>query len=82
MTNAIRDELAPRGIRVTALHVGYMDTDMAAFAPDDQKSDPGLVAELALDGLFAGEPEILADELSRTVRAGLSQPPRVASHSG
>jgi NAD(P)-dependent dehydrogenase (short-subunit alcohol dehydrogenase family) len=82
MTDALRDELAPRGIRVTALHVGYMDTDMAAFAPDDQKSDPGFVAELALDGLFAGEPEILADELSRTVRAGLSQPPRVASHSG
>ncbi|HKV18205.1 MAG TPA: SDR family oxidoreductase [Mycobacterium sp.] len=82
MTDAIREELAPRGIRVAALHVGYMDTDMADFAPDDQKSDPGFVAKLALDGLFAGEPEILADDLSRTVKAGLSQPPRVASHSG
>jgi hypothetical protein len=49
-----------------------MDTDMAAFAPADQKTDPAVVAKLALDGLFAGEPEILADDLSRTVKAQLS----------
>jgi NAD(P)-dependent dehydrogenase (short-subunit alcohol dehydrogenase family) len=75
MTDAIRQELAPLGIHVAALHVGYMDTDMANFAPDDQKSDPAVVANLALDGLFAGEPEILADELSRTVKAQLSETP-------
>jgi NAD(P)-dependent dehydrogenase (short-subunit alcohol dehydrogenase family) len=72
MTDAIRQELAPRGIHVAALHVGYMDTDMADFAPADQKSDPAVVAKLALDGLFAGEPEILADELTRTVKSQLS----------
>lgn len=81
MTDAVRQELAPHGIHVAALHVGYMDTDMAAFATDAPKSDPGVVARLTLDGLFAGEPEILADELSRTVKAGLSQPPFVADHS-
>ncbi len=75
MTDAVRTELAPRGIHVAALHVGYMDTDMASFAPDDQKSDPGVVAKVALDGLFAGEPEILADELTRTVKAQLSETP-------
>ncbi len=75
MTDAVRQELAPRGIHVAALHVGYMDTDMADFAPDDQKSDPAVVAKLALDGLFAGEPEILADELSRAVKAQLSETP-------
>lgn len=82
MTDAVRQELAPRGIHVAALHVGYMDTDMAAFATDAQKADPGVVAGLALDGLFAGEPEILADELSRTVKAALSQPPLVGNYSG
>jgi len=82
MTDAVRQELEPRGVHVAALHVGFMDTDMAAFAPDDQKSDPGFVANLALDGLLAGEPEILADELSRTVKATLSHPPRAASYSG
>ena len=40
-----------------------------------------MVAAQALDGLFAGEPEILADDLTRTVRAQLSQPPQAASYS-
>jgi NAD(P)-dependent dehydrogenase (short-subunit alcohol dehydrogenase family) len=72
MTDALREELAPRGIRVTAVHVGYMDTEMAAFAPADQKTDPAVVAELALDGLLAGEPEVLADDLTRATKAQLS----------
>lgn len=72
MTDAIREELAPRGITVTAVHVGYMDTDMAAFAPADQKTDPEIVARLALDGLLAGQPEVLADELTRATKASLS----------
>jgi len=72
MTDAIRQELAPSGITVTAVHVGYMDTDMAAFAPADQKTDPAAVARLALDGLFAGEPEVLADDLTRATKAHLS----------
>ncbi|HVQ50262.1 MAG TPA: SDR family oxidoreductase [Mycobacterium sp.] len=72
MTDALRQELAPRGVHVAALHVGFMDTDMAAFAPADQKTDPSVVAKLALDGLFAGEPEILADDMSRAVKAQLS----------
>lgn len=72
MTDAVRTELAPRGIHVAALHVGYMDTDMVSYIPADQKIDPAVVAKLALDGLFAGEPEILADELSRSAKAQLS----------
>lgn len=33
LTRAVREELAPRGIAVSALHVAYMDTDMAAAYP-------------------------------------------------
>jgi NAD(P)-dependent dehydrogenase (short-subunit alcohol dehydrogenase family) len=72
MSDALRQELAPLGITVTAVHVGYMDTDMAAFAPAEQKSDPALVAKLALDGLLAGVPEVLADDLTRATKAHLS----------
>jgi NAD(P)-dependent dehydrogenase (short-subunit alcohol dehydrogenase family) len=79
MTDALREQLAPRGIHVAALHVGFMDTDMAEFVPADQKTDPAVVAAQALDGLFAGEPEILADELTRMVKAQLSQAPWVAT---
>jgi NAD(P)-dependent dehydrogenase (short-subunit alcohol dehydrogenase family) len=74
MTDVARQELAPRGIHVAALLVGYMDTDMAAHitAP---KSDPALVAALALDGIEADLTEILADDVTRNVKQGLSVTP-------
>lgn len=71
LTNAVRQQLADQGTQVTALHVGYMDTDMTS-ALDVQKADPAVVAQIALDGIEAGQVEILADEVSRTVQAGLS----------
>jgi len=71
MTNAVRAELADKGIRVTALHVGLMDTDMAAGL-DAPKASPADVAEQALDGIAAGAYEVLADDVSRGVLAGLS----------
>jgi NAD(P)-dependent dehydrogenase (short-subunit alcohol dehydrogenase family) len=70
-TNTLRLELRPRGVGVTGLHVGYIDTDMAS-AVDAPKSAPGDVAALALDGIEAGAYEVLADDLSRRVKAGLS----------
>ncbi|MFJ4122322.1 SDR family oxidoreductase [[Kitasatospora] papulosa] len=76
LTGATRDELAPRGIAVSALHVGYMDTDMAAGVPADQKVAAADVAAQALHGIETGLPEILADETSRYVKQGLSAAPR------
>ena len=72
MTNAVRAQLADSGIVVTALHVGLMDTDMAA-GMDAPKSDPAVVAGLAVDAIAAGAYEILADDLSRGVQAGLAK---------
>jgi NAD(P)-dependent dehydrogenase (short-subunit alcohol dehydrogenase family) len=72
LTDALRTELAPKGIHVSALHVGYMDTDMVSYIPAEQKIDPALVARQAIDGLLGGQAEIIADELSRQVKAGLS----------
>lgn len=71
LTNALRPELAEQNIRVTGLHVGYMDTDMAASVAGP-KADPADVAEIALDGIASGAYEIVADETSRQVLAGLS----------
>jgi NAD(P)-dependent dehydrogenase (short-subunit alcohol dehydrogenase family) len=73
LTNALRQQLAPAGTLVTSLHVGYMDTDMAAHV-DGPKSDPAAVANLSLDGIEAGEFEVVADELSHTVKASLAGP--------
>lgn len=72
LTDAMRTELASKGITVSALHVGYMDTDMVSYIPAGQKVDPAQVAQQAITGLLDGESEILADELSRKVKAGLS----------
>jgi NAD(P)-dependent dehydrogenase (short-subunit alcohol dehydrogenase family) len=71
LTNALRQELAPQGTRVSSLHVGYMDTDMARHV-DAPKSDPADIARIAIDGIAAGDAEIIADELSKRVLAGLS----------
>ncbi|MER7639926.1 SDR family oxidoreductase [Streptomyces sp. NPDC126522] len=70
-TNSLRLDLKPRGIDVTGLHVGYVDTDMAAHV-DAPKSTPESVASQALDGIEAGAFEVLADDLTRQVKAGLS----------
>ncbi|GMA85801.1 hypothetical protein GCM10025868_10510 [Angustibacter aerolatus] len=71
MGNALRQELAEQGTSLTALHVGYMDTDMTAGL-DVPKADPALVARATLDGVEAGEPEVLADDTSRGVKSLLS----------
>lgn len=78
MTNVIRQELAPSGISVTALHVGYMDTDMADAIPADQKVDPAEVAAQAVDGIERGLTEILADDVTRHVKRGLAGTPAAA----
>jgi NAD(P)-dependent dehydrogenase (short-subunit alcohol dehydrogenase family) len=72
MTNALRQELADQGTRVSALHVGYMDTEMTAGI-DAPKSDPAEVARIALDGIENDEVEILADDITVSVRARLAQ---------
>jgi NAD(P)-dependent dehydrogenase (short-subunit alcohol dehydrogenase family) len=71
LTNALRQELAPQGTRVSSLHVGFMDTDMAAGV-DAPKADPSDVARIALDGIASGDTEIIADEISKEILAGLS----------
>jgi NAD(P)-dependent dehydrogenase (short-subunit alcohol dehydrogenase family) len=71
LTNALRQQLAGQNTQVTALHVGYMDTDMARHVTSP-KTDPAVVAKLALDGLAAGHPEVVADEISQQVERGLA----------
>ncbi|NQX27136.1 SDR family oxidoreductase [Microbacteriaceae bacterium VKM Ac-2854] len=73
-TNSIRLELAPQGTQVLGLHVGYIDTELVA-AVTAAKNDPRDVARAALDGIESGAVEVVADGLSRTVKAGLAADP-------
>ena len=63
----------PRGVQVIGVDVGYVDTDMTASI-DAAKSRPAdLVRGRSSTGL-KGDVEILADDITRAVRAGLNQP--------
>lgn len=70
-TNSLRTTLQPRGIAVTGVHAGWVDTDLAAHV-DEPKSSPADVVRQALDGVEGNAFEVLADEVSRRVKAGLA----------
>ena len=70
LTNALRLELAGQKTQVTALHMGFVDTDLARGF-DAPKSTSEDIVKRALDGLEAGLDEVLADERSVQVKQGL-----------
>jgi NAD(P)-dependent dehydrogenase (short-subunit alcohol dehydrogenase family) len=74
MTNAVRLELAGRGVVVQGLHLGAADTDMMA-GYDGPMSAPADVARIALDGVERGAAEVLVDDWSRMVKASLAGDP-------
>jgi NAD(P)-dependent dehydrogenase (short-subunit alcohol dehydrogenase family) len=70
-TNSLRLALREQGTTVNALHVGYIDTDMAARI-DAPKADPRDVARQTADAIIAGDFETLADDTTRSVKSQLS----------
>ncbi|NUP21665.1 MAG: SDR family oxidoreductase [Streptomyces sp.] len=72
-TNSLRTEFAPMGVHVTGVHMGYVDTGMAAHA-DGPKLPPAQLVTMVYDAVEAGEYEVLADELTTQVKAALSGP--------
>lgn len=73
LTNSLRLELAPQGTQVVGAHLGYTDTGMTADL-DVEKADPAVIVGAIWDAVEAGEHEVLADQISRDVRSGLSAP--------
>ncbi len=71
-TNSMRAPLLEQGTTVTAVHVGYMDTDMVADL-DVPKADPRAVAAQVADAILAGDFEVLADALTRSVKSRLAE---------
>ena len=72
-TNSLRLELAPHGVHVVGVHVGYVDTPMAAHA-STPKTQPADLVRAVFKAIEAGEYEVLADEGSVRAKAGLSLP--------
>jgi short-subunit dehydrogenase len=85
LTNAVRDELADQNTQVTSLVFGMAGTaSMRAYA--DAVAKPGAldavitapedIVSRALDGLEAGDREVLGDQLAIDAKAALSGQPR------
>ncbi len=72
-TNSLRLELAPEGVHVVGVHVGYVDTPMAAHTTDP-KTDPADLVRTVFDAVEAGQYEVLADQTSVQLKAALSAP--------
>lgn len=70
LTNSLRYELAGKKTQVLGLHMGYVDTDLTQGF-DVPKSSPQEIVRRTLDGLEAGQHEVLADEITRQVKLGL-----------
>ncbi|MFF1574463.1 SDR family oxidoreductase [Leifsonia sp. NPDC058292] len=70
-SNSLRVELAPQNIEVVGVHVGWVDTDMAAHT-NDPKVAPEQVVTEALDALQAGEAEAIVGDFAQLVKSKLS----------
>ncbi len=73
LTNSLRFELAPQKTQVLALHMGFVDTDLAR-AIDAPKTSADDIVKRALDALESGLDEVLADEPARRIKQGLTAP--------
>lgn len=73
VTNSLRLELASQGTQVVGVHAGFIDTDMVS-AIEQPKATPADIAAAIVDGLAAGDTEVLADDVTVDVKAALSGP--------
>jgi NAD(P)-dependent dehydrogenase (short-subunit alcohol dehydrogenase family) len=76
LTNSLRHELRAQHTQVLGMHMGFVDTDLTRGI-DAPKSAADVVVNRALDALEAGAEEVLADEITRKVKQGLSANPGV-----
>jgi NAD(P)-dependent dehydrogenase (short-subunit alcohol dehydrogenase family) len=71
LTNWLRTGLREQGTRVVGVHAGPVDTDMASELTLP-KVKPEEVVRQVLSAIEAGRDEVLVDDMTRQVKAGLS----------
>ena len=70
MTQALRGELGPRGIRVIGVFPGAVDTDMSADFPPP-KLPPAEVARAVIDAITNGLEDVYPGDMAQGLLAGL-----------
>lgn len=76
MTNWLRTGLREQGTQVVSVHVGLIDTDMAKAVPLPKVQAADVVRQ-TLAAVEEGRSEVLADDVTRHVKAGLSAEPGI-----
>jgi short-subunit dehydrogenase len=75
LTQGLRGELGPKGVRVAAALPGAVDTRMTAGLPIPKMS-PADAAREILDGFEKGEEEIYVGDMARGLAEGLAKDPK------
>jgi len=75
LTQGLRGELGPKGVRVIAAMPGAVDTRMTAGLPIPKMAPADAAAEI-LDGYEAGEEDIYVGEMARGLAQGLAHDPK------
>ena len=76
LTNWLRTALREQGTQVVGVHVGPVETDMASELTLP-KIKPAHLVRQVLGAIEDGRDEVLADEMTRQVKAGLSDEPGI-----
>jgi short-subunit dehydrogenase len=75
LTQGLRAELGPKGVRVAAALPGAVDTRMTAGLPIPKMSPVDAATEI-LDGFERGEEEIYVGDMARGLAEGLAKDPK------
>jgi short-subunit dehydrogenase len=75
LTQGLRGELGPKGVRIAAALPGAVDTRMTAGLPIPKMS-PADAAREILDGFEKGEEEIYVGDMARGLAEGLAKDPK------
>lgn len=72
LTNSLREGLREQGTLVIGVHAGFVDTDFSKQF-DAPKITPQQVAEQTMQAIIEQQPEVLADDVARRIKASLAQ---------
>jgi hypothetical protein len=75
LTQGLRGELAPKGVRIVAAMPGAIDTPMTAMLTIPKMTTADAAKEI-FDGFEAGEEEIYVGEMARGLAQGLANDPK------
>ena len=75
LTQGLRGELAPKGVRLVAAMPGAVDTRMTAVLSIPKMTVAAAAAEI-LDGVEAGEEDIYVGDMARGLAQGLAHDPK------